>query len=212
LAGLDGVLTRRRLLLWGLGALLILSGASFAVGHFAARPGTGYLDWELASIFGTALGTTTLAVATGALAFTTSGEVGATRELARLTRQDQELRDRPVVVVSYTAASLKEGVPTFSLTCINIGLAPALEVPLLVEYAEPLPSGDWPFVNAQLGVLLVGDPKPVNITFPEIRTEAPDPKKLNVVGSVRDRVGRKHDIVLQSPLTNLDHRRPTPRS
>jgi hypothetical protein len=56
-------------------------------------------DWELASIFGTALGTTLLALATAWLAYSTRSEVRATQELAQLTREDQAARDRPVVMV-----------------------------------------------------------------------------------------------------------------
>jgi hypothetical protein len=94
-----GVLTRPRLLTWCLGGLLFIAAMAYLVGHYEARKNTGHFDWELASVFGTALGTTLLALATGALAFTTSGDVRATWELARLTREQQERNEQPVVLV-----------------------------------------------------------------------------------------------------------------
>jgi hypothetical protein len=50
----------------------------------------GRFDWELASIFGTAVETLLLAVATGALALTTARDVSATQEIALLTRSEQD--------------------------------------------------------------------------------------------------------------------------
>jgi hypothetical protein len=134
-----GVLTRRRLLTWGLVGLLFIAGIAFLVGHYGARKNTRHFDWELASVFGTALGTTLLALATGALAFTTSGDVRATWELARLTRQDQEQRERPVVLVedavpvsrrqdSVYDEDLPEQTGALLVNLRNVGLGPALRV------------------------------------------------------------------------------------
>ena len=46
-------------------------------------------NWELASIFGTAVGTFLLALATGALAYSTRSEVRATLDDRRKRREDQ---------------------------------------------------------------------------------------------------------------------------
>jgi hypothetical protein len=75
--------------------LAIVVGLSIVVGYAGPEPG---FQWQLASLFGTALGTTLLAGATGALAYLTWNEVGATWELAKLTKHDQDERERPVVL------------------------------------------------------------------------------------------------------------------
>ena len=69
---------------------------------FAAEPVRGcpavmedLPPWPI-SIFGTALGTTLLAGATGWLAWSTRSEVRATQQLAELTRRQQAASDRPV--------------------------------------------------------------------------------------------------------------------
>jgi hypothetical protein len=59
------------------------------VGQSASRD-EGF-DWELASIFGTAVGTVLLAAATGFLAWVTRGEVVASRQELELSRQELEL-------------------------------------------------------------------------------------------------------------------------
>jgi hypothetical protein len=140
-----GVLTRRRFLTWGIGSLLFIAGIAFLVGHLSARKHTGYFDWELASIFGTALGTTMLAIATGALAYTTSGDVQATRDIARLTREDQLQRERPLVLVQYAEWMSPRADPVFGedvtdfsgalrVNLRNVGLGPALRVEVSTHY------------------------------------------------------------------------------
>jgi hypothetical protein len=74
---------------------LAVFGLSVLVGFLGPKPG---FQWELASVFGTALGTTSLALATGALAWSTRTEVRATQQLAELTKRDQDARQRPVVI------------------------------------------------------------------------------------------------------------------
>jgi hypothetical protein len=133
----------RRVLIQALGgALLYLVILSFLVGYFARRADGGEFDWELASIFGTALGTTLLAAMTGALAYVSSRDVSATRDLAELTREDQARRERPVLLMT----SAEFGEQTFSLsgeprregfldmTLRNVGLAPALRIRLRARY------------------------------------------------------------------------------
>jgi hypothetical protein len=88
-----GVLTRGRAALWiGLMAVAAL-GLATLVGFEAVGKG---FDWNAAGVAGTAVGTVLLAGFTGALAWTTSGDVRATWELARLTREDQLARERPL--------------------------------------------------------------------------------------------------------------------
>jgi hypothetical protein len=57
------------------------------VGYIGHDKGFG---WELAAVFGTALGTTLLAAATGLLALLTWRDVSAAQELARLTSEEAE--------------------------------------------------------------------------------------------------------------------------
>ena len=132
---------------WCAVALVGFLALSWRVG--LAGPGEGF-DWELASVFGTALGTTLLALATGALALLTYREVTATQELAELTRNDQLMRDRPLVlarVTSYQPAAAP-GTPSgdesrgwLTVELWNVGLGPAARIELGVTYdREPGPS------------------------------------------------------------------------
>jgi hypothetical protein len=186
--------------LWIAGLLVAVAGLSIPVGFLAAT-GHESFSWNVASIFGTALGTTALAGFTGALAFTTSGDVRATWELAELTRQDQARRDRPVIVVGPGGASLSEGSPTFSLSLINIGLAPAVSIRLVIEFEEPRGTPPSATIQQDVGVLLVDQVTTVTVTFPDVQTQSADPtNNLNVAGWVYDRAGRVSGIVLQQPF------------
>jgi hypothetical protein len=81
----------------GLVLILVIVGAAFfLVGKFAAR-GEGF-DWELASIFGTAVGTVLLAAATGFLAWVTRGEVVASRQELELSRSAFQASTRPILL------------------------------------------------------------------------------------------------------------------
>jgi hypothetical protein len=135
------IIRRPPLVILGLFSLLILVALCFLVGHFAARGSPPkFFDWELAFIFGTALGTSALAVATGALAYTTSRDVSATSEIAELTRADQAARERPVVVVQVLAWTLRPELAggELELTLRNVGLGPALRIDFNAVY-EPDP-------------------------------------------------------------------------
>ena len=63
-----------------LGLVGLTVAAFLLVGDLASRHEE--FNWELASIFGTAVGTTLLALATGWLAYSTRSEVRATQKLA----------------------------------------------------------------------------------------------------------------------------------
>jgi hypothetical protein len=141
-----GVLTRRRVATWIVGLLVIVAGLSIPVGFFAAT-GHESFSWNVASIFGTALGTTALAGFTGALAFTTSGDVRATWELATLTRADQEARERPIVLLDHAEWQQRredlvpgQDVPSQSgvvdVRLRNVGLGPALRVVIESHYLD----------------------------------------------------------------------------
>ena len=133
-----GVLTRPRLLAAGAVVLGIVALAFVLVGWLAARDHQSF-DWELASIFGTAVGTTLLAIATGCLAYTTSGDVRATWELARLTKSDQDARERPVVVMLGAEWALNDAsasTGTLHVRLRNVGLGPALRLVVETTYVD----------------------------------------------------------------------------
>ena len=78
------------------GTLVLAAGVvalSWYVGHVGADEG---FSWELAAVFGTAVGTTLLAFTTGGLAYLTGRDVSATRELAQLQHDDQIAREEVV--------------------------------------------------------------------------------------------------------------------
>lgn len=124
-----------------LGALLVLvllvlavAVGCWLVGWRASREEK--FDWELASIFGTALGTTLLALATGWLAYSTRSEVRATQDLAELTRKDQAARERPLILVQNRHWQPFEDSPGGDLTVYfrNMGLGPALGIEIGARY------------------------------------------------------------------------------
>jgi putative Ca2+/H+ antiporter (TMEM165/GDT1 family) len=67
-------------------AAVVVFLVSGLVGYLAAEPGH---RWELASIFGTALGMTLLAGATGFLAYSTRSDVRATVRLGPTSRNQR---------------------------------------------------------------------------------------------------------------------------
>jgi hypothetical protein len=121
-------------------ALVGLTVAAFwLVGDLASRH-EGF-DWELASIFGTAVGTTLLALSTGWLAYSTRSEVRATQQLAELTREGLAASERPLVLLvgtSFTAPQQYEGV--LEIVLRNTGLGPALRVRVKATYTG---HSDW---------------------------------------------------------------------
>lgn len=145
-----GVLTPRRLVVW-IGALVLTSVAvATLVGFVGARHGLGFrhFDWSLAAVAGTAVGTVLLAGFTGALAWTTSGDVRATIRLADTTQEEQRARDRPIVAIrlldithQMLAPAARKTVPVLRLWIKNVGLGPALDLRLRASYAgAPVPT------------------------------------------------------------------------
>jgi hypothetical protein len=126
----------------GLGVALLVAvvGSFVAVGVWASHEDD--FEWELASIFGTAVGTTLLALATGWLAYSTRSEVRATQELAELTRRDQAARERPTVLLERVRYSWDGATGTIEVHLVNVGLGPALRVRVEAAYvgAGPAPT------------------------------------------------------------------------
>jgi hypothetical protein len=119
-------------------AFVAVVATSWIVGTVGTETG---FDWELAAIFGTALGTTLLAVTTGGSAYLTGRDVSATRDLAELTREDQRARERPTVLLH--SASYEQDNVRLSLT--NVGLGPAVNIVVMARLTTPdlVVSTDW---------------------------------------------------------------------
>jgi hypothetical protein len=122
-----------RALVVALVALVVVFAASALVGFVGAPHGERF-SWELASVFGTALGTTLLAAATGWLAWSTRSEVRATQDLAELTRAQQVASERPVVIAERSSFSGSPGSGLVEVTLRNAGLGPALRVRVSAKY------------------------------------------------------------------------------
>jgi hypothetical protein len=137
----DPGISRRTLLASVAVAVAAVVGLSILVGYLGPKPG---FQWELASVFGTALGTTLLAAATGALAYSTWSDVRATWELARLTARDQAERERPVVLLLDTSYIPEPGAENergrLNVILRNVGLGPALRTQVWVTYEGEAPS------------------------------------------------------------------------
>jgi hypothetical protein len=85
----------RTVLTWVVVAGGVVVGLSILVGFVGPKPG---FQWELASLFGTALGTTLLAASTGALAYSTWSDVRATWRLAAISQATLDAEVQPVLV------------------------------------------------------------------------------------------------------------------
>jgi hypothetical protein len=127
---------RPALLVAAVGLVAVIA-LSILVG-FVGSPHTRF-NWTLASVFGTAFGTTLLATATGWLAWSTRSEVRATQDLAELTRQQQAATDRPFLLVGSSGFSGSPDSGAFEVALTNVGLGPALMVRLWATYVD----ADW---------------------------------------------------------------------
>ncbi len=133
------------------GAIAAVVIGFWTVGSYASRE-EGF-DWELASIFGTALGTTGLALFTGWLAWTTSGDLRS--------------RERPVVVMESAIWHREPGDPlrsgTLQVRMRNVGLGPALR--LVVECTYNVPVGSFKTTPSILAALLPGEVMQSDLPF-----------------------------------------------
>ena len=98
-------------------ALLVVVGLSALIGFLGSDEG---FSWELASIFGTAAGTTLLAAATYWLGYS--------------TKQEQAARERPVVLQEDAGSNGSPQGGYVKVTLFNAGLGPALRVYLRATY------------------------------------------------------------------------------
>jgi len=199
-----GVLTPRRLVRW-IGALVLASAAiATLLGFVGAQRGIGFkhFDWSLAAVVGTAIGTVLLAGFTGALAWTTSGDVRATIRLADTTQEEQRARDRPTVAVRMVDVghfmldpAARSTVPVLYLWMQNVGNGPAIDLHL-----HALHRGVVAPVEEVVAVVAPGEV----ITDRSISLAGLDEPQggfaledMNVSGETSDRTGRgSHPIIV----------------
>jgi hypothetical protein len=124
--------SRRGAAAFGAALVTVVVGVSAGIG-FAAQ-GSGF-DWDVASVAGTAIGTTLLAVGTLALAYSTWQDVRASQRIAtatsrslELTEQDREERLRPAIIGTVTDIGSDAEGAFLSVEIHNIGGGPAVRV------------------------------------------------------------------------------------
>jgi hypothetical protein len=147
-------------------ALAVVFALSVAVGYYGS-PDTSF-DWALASVFGTAAGTTLLALATSGLAWSTRSEMRATQDLAELTRRGQVNSERPTVLLESLGWGGDPGNGVLYVRLRNVGLGPALRLEASAHYEGHV---DWvPAIDtAHALVIAPGEPVEigVHVSFPE---------------------------------------------
>jgi hypothetical protein len=180
--------------------LFVVLGCSVLVGHFGAS-GKAWFDWSVASIFGTALGTTALAAFTGALAYTTSGDVRATWELAALTKHDQDLRQLPLVIQHEASFSGSPPNGQLNVVLFNAGLGPALRVQVIATYDDPdnpdivpmIETRTWPVLAPQSSASFT-----LQIQFPEVPPGGVRTDRFPLRGTYLDRSQEnEYEIITQ---------------
>jgi hypothetical protein len=131
-------LTRRRATV--IGVVLVAAVISVSAGVGFAAQGTGF-DWGVASVAGTAIGTTLLAVGTLALAYSTWQDVRASQRIAaatgrslELTEQDREERLRPAIIGTVTGIDSDAEGAFLSVEIHNIGGGPAVRVQVTAKH------------------------------------------------------------------------------
>jgi hypothetical protein len=181
------------------GLLVVTVGVATLVGY-AAKGWHGFA-WGTAAVAGTAVATALLAAFTAALAYTTSGDVRATWELAELTRRDQAERERPIVIEKWThfQGSWMDGSVTVSL--VNVGLGPALRLLVSVRYAEGTDTPSWDYTYAA-----ISPGSEVEIKIPTRFKSAIDidPNGFHLRGSFADRHQRASYAIINRDWEEAD--------
>ena len=199
-----GTLSRSALVRWGFLLVLgtILCGG--VLGWVAASgwdlPSRNGFAWEVSAVGATAFATAALAAFTGALAWTTSGDVRATWELVRQAEDDRRRADTAQVIVQSTrdwSGSWDGG--NVGATLRNIGFGQALGIELRLEYEGSLKS---PTSERQyLASLAPGETVELTLSvrFPEASSQVPGGNNVfRVLGTYRDRTDRG-TLVVENP-------------
>jgi hypothetical protein len=197
----------RRRVFTGLAVVLAaVIGLSALVGCVATDDG---FDWGLASVFGTALGTTLLALATFWLGFNTDQDVRASQQLARISVQqleetrkanrlveiEQRVRQQPTVIASHAGGGTSGGSNnTLNAELINVGAGPAVRVEVTARYQDAArPFRDDPAVpsigHATLSYLAPGEREIVSMNFNVQDGASIDFNRFQIKGHYLDRLG-----------------------
>jgi hypothetical protein len=191
-------MSRTRAILFAVALLAVVVGVSAGVGF--ASHGRGF-DWSVASVFGTALGTTLLAVATLALAYSTWQDVRASQRIAEVTSKSLQLaeserqeRVRPAVIGTVTGfngnppSALR---PFLEIEIHNVGGGVAIDIVVSPEYAG---DGEIPVDAKTLPMLLPGATLPLAVEFSEdvspVFLGPFETEDFRLRGTYRDRLGR----------------------
>ena len=199
-----GVLTPRRLVRW-IGALVLTSAAVAALlGFVGVAHGISvhHFSWGLAAVTGTAVGTVLLAGFTGALAWTTSGDVRATIRLADATQEEQRARDRPIVAVRIVRVrpqmldgTARVSVPVLDLWIKNIGLGPAVDLRLRALHDNLTAPTEEVIAVVEVGEVL--DDRSISLTGVDEPERGFMPADFTVTGQCNDRTGNgEHPIII----------------
>jgi hypothetical protein len=147
-------------------ALITLTVAAIGAGvlvGFHVRDHGGF-NWGLAAVVGTATGTTLLAVVTGALAIVTTADVQATRQIAQVSRREQQARERPIVLLEDVSITIVNGVEaTMTVHLRNAGVGVAVRG--TVECAAGRGDQQHGRVTIYVTSLVSGEQKPVEATL-----------------------------------------------
>lgn len=127
------------------------------MGRLAGPP--GHFGWDPASISGTGVATATLAYFTARLAASTSVDVAATRELARIEANRFAKEDEPHVVNGSATYDKNDG--HIVLGIVNVGRGPALNVRWEAYFVLPPGMGelaprDGELQNGEAGAIVGG--------------------------------------------------------
>jgi hypothetical protein len=139
---------RNTVVMWGIVALAFVIAISGVIGAIATPEGDHPYNWSVAALGATALGTLALAIGTGALAWSTTDDVRATRALATVAQDERADAARPVVILAVKPRlevvhstsrthTLDDPNGYVDLGVRNIGRGPALDVGIVVEW--------WPY-------------------------------------------------------------------
>lgn len=169
--------------------MLAIAGA-VVVGLLGAPHGEDF-GWEVAAVTGTGFATLVLATFTGMLASSTSRDVSATQELARLAQEERDAANEPYLIVgevTTTAGVQPSSGIAYQAVIYNVGRGPATNI-IYEAYVRrrdgsiegELGFGMWP-------VILAGQAIEVGVTVAQVERREDD--TFSVRGTYLDRDGQ----------------------
>jgi hypothetical protein len=188
----------KRRLVWGfVGFLLVVSLPSWWIGQHVSVD-NGAFNWDLAALFGTAVGTTLLAYATGALALSTSQDVRETAKLAKLGEDDQQYRRSPLMLIENAEISVVTGSAKGAMELLlrNVGQGPMVVGNIGITYSQQM-SGTVTLDQVQrVSSFTPGEARRVRIflEFAQVNSGDPNPADFVLSGAFNDSSGKIHPL------------------